>query len=103
MDYAPTDGETFYSPKPPEDQVAEEQRAIDITLSALPFLDEVIADYQEAYDTAITIKGVEIGGGINTDAQILAKSQIAAFAKDRLDKYTNLRNSVQPTDEEVVS
>lgn len=103
MDYPSTEGSDFYSPEAPKDQVAEQQQAKEATISALPIIEELINDFEEMVDFGKSIEGIKIGGGINTDAQILAKGHILAFAKEKLTHYQTLRDSVKPAEQEGVS
>ncbi|HJP81440.1 MAG TPA: hypothetical protein VJ841_03550 [Candidatus Saccharimonadales bacterium] len=99
MDYPSENGDSYYSPAPPPEQVAEQEQAIAKTVAALPILKELIEDLEKFYEEAKSIHGISVAGEVETKAQIIAKTEIEYWCKDRLAHYRALYDSVRPSQE----
>ena len=101
MEHPGDNGENYYSPKPPVEQVQAQERQREFTVANLTLLEEVVTDFEECLADAQSTKGIVLGQGVSTDAQLMAKMSIEEFAKEKLGKYKALLESVKPTDKEV--
>lgn len=87
MDYTPDSGENYYVPQPSKEYQEQQQQEKDLNAASIQVVLKFIEDLELELSKAKTIEGIEVGGGISTDAQLLAKEYIARWAESKLGAY----------------
>ena len=83
MDIAPDTSDSYYVPTPPVEQVQEEQRQLALNQASMDVVKELIDKFDSFIAHARSVDGIVIGQGVHTDAQILAKQNIAEWCESR--------------------
>jgi len=94
MDVAPDTSDSYYVPSTPVAQIQEEVRELELNQASFAVVKELLEKFDTFIAHAKSVEGLVVGGGVDTDAQILAKQAILDWCNARKAELESKYNSV---------